>query len=317
MKQVGWLHQWTLGATGLLFLIGCENAPLHDVPGLKLIFGHTGMGPVEFSYPRAMVHSGARFYVVDKAARIQCFEPGGDYVLEWRMPEFGAGKPTGLGAGPDGRIYAADTHYARVMIYERDGTFVTSFGHKGNGPGEFNMPTDVALAPNGDIYVGEYGGNDRISRFTPQYGFVQSFGGPDSGAARLQRPQALAFDTAGELWVADAGNHRICRFTADGRLVATFGQRGNGPGELSFPYGLDFLSDGTLVVAEYGNNRVQHLSRTGECLGSWGSAGRAPGQVAYPWAVTVGRDDAVWVLDSGNNRVQVIDGGDAATWQKP
>lgn len=317
MKRAGRLRRGILGAVGWLLLTGCGKAPLHDVPGLRQIFGRTGMGPIEFSYPRAMVRSGERFYIVDKAARIQCFEPSGDYVLEWRMPEFSAGKPTGLGAGPDGRIYAADTHYARVMVYEADGKFVASFGHKGNSPGEFNMPTDVALAPNGDIYVGEYGGNDRISRFTPRYEFVQSFGGPDSGEARLQRPQALAFDTAGELWVADAGNHRICRFSTDGRLEATFGQRGSGPGELSFPYGIDFLSDGTLVVAEYGNNRIQHFSRTGECLGIWGSAGRAPGQVAYPWAVAVGRDDVVWVLDSGNNRVQVIAGGDAATWHKP
>ena len=233
------------------------------------------------------------------------------------MPEWSAGKPTGLGIGPDGKVYAADTHYARVMVFEPDGKPAGQFGSQGDGPGQFRMPTDVAINAGGEIYVSEYGGNDRISKFSPDRRYLLSFGGPDASEARLQRPQALLLDTDGSLWVADACNHRICHFTAEGRWIEAIGHAGSGPGELRFPYGLDRLSDGTFVVCEYGNNRVQRLDRTGRSLGTWGSAGRRPGQIAYPWAAAVGPQDRMFVLDSGNNRVQVVDGTGADTWNRP
>lgn len=299
----------------LLVVAGCDE-DIAGAPGLVAIFGETGMGPGEFSYPRALVVGDATdVYIVDKAARIQCYSPAGEFLHDWRTPAASAGKPTGLGIDSAGRIYAADTHYARVLIYEPDGTLAETFGTQGEGPGQFIMPTDVAVAPDGTIYVSEYGGNDRVSRFSPQLEFITSFGGPDAGAARLQRPQALLVEDDGMLWVADACNHRICQFSPDGDLLFEFGASGAALGELSYPYSLDMLSDGTFVIAEYGNNRVQRFDRDGTSLGIWGSAGRKPGQLAYPWAAAVGVDDRVYVLDSGNNRVQVIEGRARRTWQ--
>lgn len=306
------------GLLSLTLLTGCGRPPVGDVPGLRQVFGETGMGPGEFSYPRAAtLGPDGHLYIVDKAARLQCYTRSGEFLRAWRTPEHTAGKPTGLGAGPDGRIYAADTHYGRVLVFEPDGRLVGSFGRPGRGPGEFLLPTDVAIAPDGTVYVGEYGGNDRISRFTPTWQYEFSFGGADAGDAALQRPQTLRLDVDGTLWVADACNHRICHFSAAGELLASFGRSGTGPGELRFPYGLDLLADGTLVVCEYGNNRVQRFDRTGRSLGTWGSPGRQPGQLAYPWAVIAGPRDVLFVLDSGNNRVQVVDGAASGAWRRP
>lgn len=302
--------------TGLLG--GCENSSGASVPPSQQVFGSTGMGPGEFSYPRAIARgTDDRFYIVDKAARVQCYDKHGRFLFDWRMPDHLAGKPTGLGVGPDGRVYVADTHYFRVVVFEPDGTYLTEFGCEGEGPGQFIMPTDVAVSPTGEIYVSEYGGNDRISKFSPDFEHLLSFGGPDAGAAQLQRPQELYADADGSLWVADACNHRICHFSPEGELLDSFGRNGNGLGELRFPYGLDRLSDGTFVVCEYGSNRVQRFSAAGQSLGTWGRAGRGQGELAYPWAVAVGSDDQVWIVDSGNNRVQVIDGRAAATWRGP
>jgi len=300
-----------------LVALGCDERPPEQAP-VWLAFGRTGMGPGEFSYPRAAVFDQQRrLYVVDKAARIQCFTAGGEFLHEWRMPDCAAGKPTGLGVGPDGRIYAADTHYSRVVVFEPDGTRVAEFGSRGEGPGQFIMPTDVAVDADGHVYVSEYGGNDRISKFSTEREFLFSFGGPDSGRAMLQRPQGLLLAGDGSLWVTDAGNHRICRFSPDGELLQEFGKSGTGLGELRFPYGIDVLSDGTLVICEYGNNRLQRFTRAGRSLGTWGTAGRRSGQLAYPWSVVVGPEDDVFVIDSGNNRVQVFDGLSPAAWRSP
>jgi DNA-binding beta-propeller fold protein YncE len=305
-----------LSALGVLWLLGCDDARGDRDTDGRLVFGRTGLGPREFSYPRAAVFSpDRRLYIVDKAARIQCFTPQGDFVLEWRMPEWDAGKPTGLGVGPAGRVYAADTHYSRVMVFESDGRPAGQFGTHGTGAGQFLLPTDVAVDEDGCIYVSEYGGNDRISRFGPDFRYQLSFGRPGAGPGEFQRPQALLLDPDGTLWVADACNHRICHFTRDGEFRGAFGQSGAGVGELRFPYGLDRLADGTLVVCEYGNNRLQRFDRSGHSLGLWGRAGRRSGELAYPWAVAVGPDDRMFVVDSGNNRIQVVSARAAGVWR--
>jgi DNA-binding beta-propeller fold protein YncE len=276
------------------------------------------MGPGEFNYPRAAaIDAGGLLYVVDKAGRIQVLTQAGEFVRAWRMPEIDAGKPTGLGIAPDGTLYAADTHYARVMYFSPLGERLGQFGTLGDGPGQFRLPTDVAIDRDGFIYVSEYGGNDRISKFSPQRQYLFSFGGRDAGEASLERPQALLLGPDRTLWVADACNHRVCHFGADGQLLGAFGRPGHKVGELWFPYSLDLLSDGTLLVCEYGNNRVQRFDPAGRSLGVWGAAGRALGQLAYPWALVVGADDHVLIIDSGNNRVQVIAGLATRTWHQP
>ncbi len=283
-------------------LAGCADA---GSKSSARIIGKTGMGPGEFSYPRAaVVAPSGDLYVVDKAGRVQCFDAELRYRLEWRMPATAAGKPTGLGVDRAGRIFVADTHYSSVKIYEPDGTFVRAFGLWGDEPGRFRLVTDVAVDEAGFIYVGEYAGNDRISKFAPDGTFVLSFGGADAGEARMERPQALLLAADGALFVCDACRHRVCRFTRDGRFLGAFGRQGSQPGALSFPYGIDQLPDGTLVVAEYGNNRIQRFSPDGQSLGVWGQAGRKPGELAYPWAVVVGAKGQIYVIDSGNNRVQ-------------
>jgi len=195
----------------------------------ELVFGQTGLGEGDFSYPRTIaVAPDGRVFVIDKAARVQRFDPEGRFECAWRMPEWQLGKPTGLAVHPDGRLFIADTHYSRVMIYDRDGHLLDRFGTPGTGPGQFLLPTNVAIDGEGFIYVSEYGGNDRISKFAPDHSYVLSFGGPDAGQAALRRPQCMDFDREQTLWVADACNHRICRFSRDGRFLSSFG-RGRGP----------------------------------------------------------------------------------------
>lgn len=297
---------------------GCDSRMTPGESPPLLLFGRTGMGAVEFNYPRAAaVDARGILYVVDKAGRVQALSQAGEFALDWRMPEIEIGKPTGLGFGPDGNLYVADTHYSRIMIFAPDGRRLGEFGSPGDGPGQFGLPTDIAFDHEGFIYISEYGGNDRISRFSPDREYLFSFGGPDAGSASLQRPQTLLVAPDNTLWVTDACNHRVCHFDGEGHLLGSIGRPGHEVGELWFPYGIDMLSDGTLVVCEFGNNRVQRFDPAGKSLGTWGAAGRQPGQLAYPWAVAVGAADRVFIVDSGNNRVQVIAGTARRTWHQP
>src|SRR5262249_11547482 len=162
---------------------------------------------------------------------IQRFTPDGIYETEWRMPEWQQGKPTGLCVDSKNRVWVADTHYHRVMVFDRNGRELLRFGEEGRVPGQFVWPANIALDADGFVYVGEYGGNDRISKFSPDAKYLFSFAGGDPEQGGTARPQGLAFDHDGVLWVTDAGHHRICHYGRDGKFLGGFGALGDGPGE--------------------------------------------------------------------------------------
>jgi ABC-type Fe3+ transport system permease subunit/DNA-binding beta-propeller fold protein YncE len=286
---------------------GCGRKVGASQPKVIETFGKTGAGPGEFLYPRAIALDGdGSVLVVDKTGRIQRFSPEGQNLSTIQMPRIQAGKPTGISLHKDGRLFVADTHYSRVVIFSPDGRQIGEFGKYGQEGGCFIYPTDVAFAPDGRIFVSEYGGNDRISVFTAEGRFLFSFGAPGTAEGQLSRPAALGVDeTRGCLYVADACNHRIGVYDLDGHLLRYLGSAGLGPGELRYPYGLSLLDDGTIVVCEYGNNRLQLFSPQGKSLALYGQAGRQLGQLAYPWAVAVDAHRRAFVVDAGNNRIQV------------
>ncbi len=308
LLRVPWLRRWM---PVLLLLIlpvaGCGRKLGAGEPRVIESFGKTGAGPGEFLYPRAIdLDSDGSVLVVDKTGRIQRFSQDGQCLAAIQMPRSEAGKPTGMSLHKDGRLFVADTHYHRVVIFSREGRQVGEFGRYGQEGGCFIYPTDVAFAPDGRIFVSEYGGNDRISVFTSEGVFLSSFGTLGTGEGQFSRPAALCVDETRErLYVADACNHRVGVYDLDGRLVNYIGSAGLGPGQLRYPYGLSLLADGSIVVCEYGNNRLQLFSPEGKSLAIYGHAGRQLGQLAYPWAVAVDPHRRAYVVDAGNNRIQV------------
>ncbi|MBI4580473.1 MAG: hypothetical protein HY718_12265 [Planctomycetes bacterium] len=285
---------------------GCRKPAIADRRPER-VFGDQGLGPGQFVYPRAMaIAPDGCLFVVDKTARVQRLSPTGEFEASWQMPEWEEGKPTGISVDAAGRVLVADTHYHRVIIYDRDGRELARFGGLGTGDGQFLLPTDATVDRQGRIYVSEYGENDRISVFSPELKFLYSFGREDLPGGPLIRPQSMTFDKDDTLWVADACRHRICHFMHDGKLLGTFGRPGREPGQLQYPYHVAVCPDGTLLVSEFGNSRLQRFDRSGRSLETWGVTGRGPGQLMAPWSVEVTDKGVVYVLDSGNNRVQVF-----------
>ncbi|MCP4592845.1 MAG: 6-bladed beta-propeller [bacterium] len=285
---------------------GCDPPALSD-NGVVGVFGGQGLGPGEFSYPRAIaVAQDGTLFVVDKSARIQRFDPEGVFETSWRTPDKQAGKPVGLMVHPDGRLFVADTHYSRVLVYDDEGKLLSQFGEQGRGPGQFELPTDVAIDAEGCIYVGEYNGNDRITKWSPRLEFMQAFGGGLIEGIELARPAALDIDEEQTLWVADACNHRIVRFDLEGRVLRVFGTMGRGPGELRYPYDLTVVDANTIMVCEYGNSRLQWFDKQGQSLGVWGGEGRGLGNLWAPWSAEIGPKGRIYVVDSLNSRIQIV-----------
>ncbi len=286
---------------------GCDERP-KAIGQLEKAWARRGVSNGRFQKPRAMaVDAQDLIYVVDMTARIQVFDPEGNFLRVWNTPAKEAGKPTGLSIGRDGQVLVADTHYYRLLIYSPKGDLLQTIGGtKGENPGQFGLVTDAAQDSQGYYYISEYGEYDRIQKFTPDGRFVLQWGGHGSEPGQFVRPQNIALDEEENIWVADACNHRIQVFDRQGKLLRLWGTQGSRAGELYYPYDLALAPDGTVYVAEWGNDRVQKFTRDGRSLGAWGSQGRDEGQLANPWALVRDSQGRIHVLDTENHRVQTV-----------
>ncbi len=283
---------------------GCRVA---SGPAPELVWGIHGTRFGWLHKPRSVaVDAENQLYIADLTDRIQVFDRDGNYLRGWRMPDLNVDGPSGLTIDRLGRVLVADTHFYRVMIYDREGRFLMQLGDgvQGTEPGRFGYPTDAVLDSQGYFYVSEYGENDRIQVFDPEGTWVRQWGGHGYEPGQFLKPRGLAIDEQDRIYVADSCNHRVQIFDTNGNLLEIWGERGSEPDQMSFPYDVALGPDGSVYVCEYGNQRVQRFDRQGRSLGLWGAPGRRPGQLNSPWALTVDGRGAISVIDSENHRVQ-------------
>ena len=166
------------------------------------------------------------------------------------LANFGKGitvTPHGIHVDRDGNVWIADfagnkdgTKGHQVHKFSPKGEVLLSLGmagKPGNSDGQFNQPNDVAVGPDGSIYVSDghdgqgmttaaaikeglsRGATARISKFTRDGKFVKSWGQLGVRHGEFRTPHALAFDSKGRLWVADRGNHRLEIFDQEGKYL--------------------------------------------------------------------------------------------------
>jgi sugar lactone lactonase YvrE len=175
---------------------------------------------------------GDRYCTDSKLDPIQEFDAGGKL-----MRSFGAGLfvfQHGLYVDRDGNVWATDADGAagkgqQVIKFSPDGKVLMTLGQKGvagEGPDTFNKPTDVVVAPDGDIFVSDGHGNSRIVKFGPDGKFIKAWGKKGSGPGEFDTPHGMALDAKGRLLVADRGNNRIQLFDQDGNFLTEWRQFG-------------------------------------------------------------------------------------------
>ncbi len=135
----------------------------------------------------------------------------------------------GFGAAPEGRGH-------EILKFSPDGELLMTLGKKGvagDGPDTFRQPSDILVAPNGDIFVADghgAGGNNRIVKFSSDGTFIKAWGSTGAENGEFRDPHALAMDSQGRLFVGDRANSRIQIFDQDGNHIATWTQFGAGVG---------------------------------------------------------------------------------------
>ena len=155
------------------------------------------------------------------------------------------------------------------------------------------------------------------------YVSVQTIG--QRGESVLRFPEAVAVDTAGNVYVADQLSYVVQKFTATGAFETQWGSYGGGHGQFGPIGGLATDAAGNVYVVDSSHERVEKFDPNGNFLASWGHKGVEPGQFNFgssqnytqpPGGGIAVAGNYVYVADSGNNRIERFNlgGGEPLVW---
>jgi DNA-binding beta-propeller fold protein YncE len=297
--------------------------------------GPAGLGPFSFTpepawprlpdpdavgeAPAVAADSRGRVYVFSRRPhRVLVFDPDGAYLTGWGDGLFV--RPHGLFIGPDDSLYLTDDGDHTVRKFTTGGRLLMTLGTSGRasdtgatsmdyrtvrrGGPPFHYPTNLALAPSGEMYVSDGYGNARVHRFAPDGRLLLSWGKPGAGPGQFHLPHGIAVDGRGTVYVADRENSRIQLFTADGEFVAEWKDVARPCQVLVDPEGAVFVAELGFRVARWPGSpepapdapggRVSVFSPDGRLLARWGGGDRPaePGDFLAPHGLWVdGRGD--------------------------
>jgi len=260
------------------------------------------------------------------------FDRDGTLLNSWGRGLFT--RPHGLFIGPDDLLYCTDDLGHVVHKYTAEGerqltmgvrdvpsdTGATSIDFRTithAGP-PFHYPTNVALSPNGDLYITDGYGNARVHVFSPEGMLRFSWGQPGTGPGQFHVPHGIAIDRDGIVFVCDRENSRIQLFTPEGKYHSVWN-------DLARPSQVFIRCDGNVYVAELGfkagmwpgtkapspgstGGRVSIFTREGKLLARWGGGENpcAPGDFFAPHDICVDSRGDIYVTEvvwsAGANR---------------
>ena len=205
--------------------------------------------------PVALVWHGAVLYVADAGAGcVIAFDDEGS------LTAIGKGeliRPAGIAVDGQGdTILVSDSAAHQVVQFSFDGRLRGRLGRRGSGLAEFNFPTHLACAPNGDLVVSD-SLNFRIQRIAPDGTLLRSFGQKGDAGGDFALPKGVGVDGDGNIWVVDAQFENVQAFNEEGALLMAFGGEGHDPGEFWLPAGLAIDANNRMWIADTYNRRIQ------------------------------------------------------------
>lgn len=262
--------------------------------------------------------------------------------------------PQGMAFTSAGEMVFADSGNGRIRKITQAGIITTiagvgSAGFSGDGgaalSAEFDNPRSVVVDAQDNIYVAD-SYNHRVRRIDALTAIITTIAGSgafgyaggsfagDNGlatSARLNEPSGLAFDSSGNLYIADSNNHRVRMVDASTSNISTVAGSGTaGPGfggysgdggqatsaVFKYPFALAFDSLGQMLIADYGNNMVRRVDSAGivtRIAGQWmaglsGDGGQATNcQMRSPSSLALDAAGNLYIADFGNHRVRRVD----------
>lgn len=229
---------------------------------------------------------------------IICFDPAGNVLRSWGDDLIKTAH--GLRVDQDDNVWVTDIGDHRVYKFDRNGKLLLALGtgKPGADNDQFNKPTDIAFGPDGEFYVTDGYGNNRVMKFSAKGTLIKSWGSAGKGSGEFNLPHAIVIDSRGRVLVGDRENNRIQAFDRDGNHLETW---------TGFaPYGMAFRSDGVLFIATGRENDIVELDPAGKIQQRFGRKGKGPGEFDLPHMLTFDADGAMYVAEVGGVRLQKL-----------
>ena len=240
---------------------------------------------------------------------VSVFDGGtGKLLASWGAGEFIM--PHGLTLDREDNVWLTDVGRHQVFKFTHDGKLLLTLGERGK-PGadkmHFNLPTDVAVLPDGSFYVSDGYRNTRVVKFDAAGRYEFEWGGKGAEPGKFNLPHGIAVDARGRVFVCDRSNARLQVFDPLGKFLMEW----KGP-EIGRPYGVSVAADGHIFIIDGGDqsatqpehSKVVELDADGNVVESFGSFGTAPGQFQLGHDIAVAHDGSVVVAEGKGKRVQ-------------
>lgn len=251
------------------------------------------------------------------------FDREGNLLKSWGEGFFV--RPHGITIAPDDSVYCTDDLGHVVHKFTPDGQLLMTLGRKGQpsdtgatsidfrtvkyaGP-PFHYPTNLAIAPNGDLFVSDGYGNARVHRFSANGKLLHSWGEPGGGPGQFRVPHGIAIDPNGIVYVADRENSRIQLFDREGKYLSEWN-------DVARPSQVFIDKNGVVYVSELGfiagmwpgttapapnspGGRLSIFHRNGELIARWGGGRNpcVPGDFFAPHDICVDSRGDIYVAE--------------------
>lgn len=212
-------------------------------------------------------------------------------------------------------VFVADTENNRVQVWNRALTSRMSI-YGSVSPSEFSKPAGIAVSRDGSRVAVADTLNYRVRVFSvnPVSGVLTplfNFGSQGTSEATFQAPLGVAFNPAGDIYVADSlavgvGNNRLQVFDSSGGFLRTFGEYGTNAFQFTRLLGVGVGQDGTVYAADGQDNRVKSFAADDTFNWAYGTNGAAAGQFNWMWDAQPGMGSLLYLADLNNNRIQIM-----------
>jgi hypothetical protein len=224
------------------------------------------------------------------AVPIQVYTADGAFVRGWGQGLFKNAHQ--LRFDNEGNLWAVDNGFNTVTKWAPDGALLMTLGTKdaqGEDATHFNQPTDIAIAPNGDLFVADGYVNSRIVHFDKRGKFIRAWGKLGTGPGEFSLVHGIAIDSKGRLYALDRNNSRVQVFDRSGK----------------------YLTEWRNIVAPWAVwiTPKDEIYICGSTTASWAESGKGPMSGAPPKDQVVvkfdtdGRVKALWGFPPGNDKV--------------
>ncbi|MDE0087668.1 MAG: peptidyl-alpha-hydroxyglycine alpha-amidating lyase family protein [Candidatus Poribacteria bacterium] len=247
----------------------------------------------EFGWiPAVAVDSQDRVYVYSRSEHpMVVFDRDGNFLTSWGDDILKDAH--GIFIDADDNIYCVEreTHVMRKFTTEGELLMTLGTPDEAGAEGEpFNLPTDFALGPDGEMYISDGYGNARVHKYSPDGELIKSWGKPGTGPGEFDLPHCVRVDPRNRVMVADRSNNRIQFFTLDGEYIEEWG-------DLLQPDTIFIDEDELVYIAEL-DQRISIMTLDGEVVSQWGSerGSTVPGEfLACPHGIWVDSHGDIYV----------------------